>query len=157
MNTLPVPTDAQQRTSQEKKQARWVVVITHHEARVFRSEVSGTVAEVIRPRQTDDSIRHTHRFDGFSRGHEMPAAHSFFGPVADALKMAERILIFGNGTGTANEMNQFVAWVESHCPEVAKRIAGTVTIDGRHLSDDQLLAKARDFFKPYPELWPARK
>ena len=125
---------------------RWLVVISHHEVRIFRAEIHGAVAERIRPDQADDAISHVHSFNGFSRGQEKPAPHTFFGPVADALKGAGQILIFGSGTGTANEMDQFVAWLKIHHPELARRITGALIIDAHHLTDAQLLAKARDFY-----------
>jgi hypothetical protein len=126
--------------------ARWLVVIDHHEARIFRSELPGSVAEQIRPDQTEAAISHTHSIDNFSRGREKPAPQSFFGPVAVALKDAGQILIFGSGSGTANEMDQFGAWLKIHHPELARRIAGSLIIDEHHHTDAQLLAKARDFY-----------
>jgi hypothetical protein len=131
-------------------ETRWVVVIDHHAARIFKSELHGSVSEEIRPHQTDADISHTHSFDGFSRGQEKPAAHSFFGPIADALKEAGQILIFGSGIGMGNEMDQFIAWLKIHHAELARRIAGSLTIDEHHLTDAQLLAKARDFYALHP-------
>ena len=130
----------------KKTETRWFVVISHHEARIFRSEAHGTVPEQIRPHQTDAAISHTDSFSGFSRGLEKPAPHSFFEPVAQALKEAGQLLIFGGGTGTANEMDHFVAWLNVHHPELARRIAGSLIVDEHHLTDAQLLAKARDFY-----------
>ncbi len=130
------------------RESLWLVVIDHHAARIFRSELHGSAAEEIRPDQTDASISHTHSFDGFSRGQEKPALHSFFGPIADALKEAGQILVFGSGSGTGNEMDQFIAWMKIHHPDLARRIAGSLIIDEHHLTDAQLLAKARDFFTP---------
>ena len=129
-------------------EALWLVVINHHDARIFRSEIHGTVPEQIRPHLTDGADSHVHNFNSFSRGQEKPAPHSFFGPVAEALKEAGQILIFGSGTGTANEMEQFVAWLKLHHPELARRIAGTLNTDSPHPTDAQLLAKARDFYAP---------
>lgn len=125
-----------------------LVVINHHAARLFDSVAPGTSAREIRPRQSEDSIRHAHRFDGFSRGQEKPAPRSFFGPVAEALRDAPRILVFGGGTGMASEMIQFVAWLGVHFPAIALRIAGTQVIDEHHLTDEQLLATARAFGSP---------
>jgi hypothetical protein len=45
-------------------------------------------------------------------------------------------------------MDQFTAWLNRHRPELAKRIVGSVAIDEHHLTEGQLLAKARDFFAP---------
>ena len=128
------------------QEARWLVVIDHHEARIFRSELHGSVAEQIRPHQTDAAISGTHGFGDFSRGHEKPAPESFFGPIAVALKEAGQILLFGSGRGAANEMDQLVAWLKAHHPELARRITGSLIIDEHHLTDAQLLAKARDFY-----------
>jgi hypothetical protein len=130
----------------KEREARCLVVIDHHEARIFRSDLPGSVAEQIRPHQTDAAISRTHGFGDFSRGQEKPAPQSFFGPVAAALKAAGQILIFGSGNGAANEMDQFVAWLKIHHPELARRIVGSLIIDQHHLTDAQLLAKARDYY-----------
>jgi hypothetical protein len=73
-------------------------------------------------------------------------AHSFFEPIASALQPASKILIVGTGTGSSNEMVQFVAWLEIHYPTLAKRIVGSVVVDESHMTEDQLLAKAAHFF-----------
>jgi hypothetical protein len=66
--------------------------------------------------------------------------------VAEELKSAGQILIFGTGTGTSNEMDQFVAWLKTRHPHLAERIIGSLVVDEQHLTNDQLLAKARDFY-----------
>jgi len=83
---------------------------------------------------------------GFSRGQEKPDPDSFFEPVAAMLNGAGKILIFGTGTGMSSEMDQFVAWLNLHHPIVAKRIIGSLVIDEHHLTEGQLLAKARELF-----------
>jgi hypothetical protein len=115
-----------------------LLVIDHHEARL-RSEMHGAVPQQITSRTTTS--------DGdFSRGQEKPDPNSFFEPVARALSAAGRILIFGTGTGTGSEMFQFVAWLKLRHPELAARIIGSLVVDESHLTVDQLLAKARDFY-----------
>jgi hypothetical protein len=133
-------------------QLDWLAVIDHHEARVFRSGTRGTGAEVIRPPDSDEYFRHEHNSKNFSRGKERPDPNTFFGPVADALKGAGRILVFGNGKGTSNEMDQFVAWLKRRRPELASRIAGTVVVDEYHLTTSQLLSLAHDYFSSHPAL-----
>lgn len=123
-----------------------LLVIDHHEARLFRSEMHGAVPLEILPHKPDDYFRHAHHSRDFSRGREKPEPNSFFEPVARALNAAGRILIFGTGTGMSSEMFQFVAWLKLNHPELAARIVGSLVVDENHLSDDQLLAKARDFY-----------
>ena len=128
------------------REAHWLVVIDHHEARIFRSEMHGAVPRQILPHAPEDHFRHAHNSKDFSRGREKPEPNSFFEPVAKELKAAAQILVFGSGKGTGSEMEQFIAWVKKHHPELAQRIIGSVVVDEHHLSDAQLLAKAREFY-----------
>jgi len=133
--TIPAPTDA--------KDADWLLLIDHHEARIFRSEIHGGLPRKILPTKYS---QHTRDSGDVSRGKEKPDETSFFKSVAEALQAAGQLLIFSTGTGTSNEMNQFTAWLKKHHPELAKRIVGSVVVDEQHLTDDQLLAKAREFY-----------
>jgi hypothetical protein len=127
-------------------EAHWLLVIDHHEARIFRSEIHGAVPQQILPHEPDDYFRHAHHSKDFSRGQEKPDPNSFFEPVVAALQAPGSILIFGTGTGEGSEMEQFVAWSKHHHPELAGRIIGSVVVDEHHLSENQLLAKAREFY-----------
>jgi hypothetical protein len=130
----------------ESAKPHLLLVIDHHEARLFRSEMHGAVPQQILPHKPDDYFRHAHHSRDFSRGQEKPEPNSFFEPVARAMGAAGRILIFGTGTGTSSEMFQFVAWLNLRHPELASRIIGSVVVDESHLTEAQLLAKARDFY-----------
>lgn len=124
----------------------WLLVIDHHEARLFRSEVHGAVPQRLLPHEPDDFFRHAQNSQNLSRGKEKPDPNSFFEPVAKALQAAGPILVFGTGTGTSSEMEQFIAWTKLHHPDVAKRVIGTVVTDESHRTVDQLLAQAREFY-----------
>jgi hypothetical protein len=123
-----------------------LLVIDHHEARLFRSEMMGTVPERIVPYEPEGHFRHAPHSSDFSRGQEKPDPTSFFEPVARALQATASVLIFGTGTGSSSEMVQFTDWLKVHHPELSRRIAGAVVIDEHHLTDGQLLAKAREFY-----------
>src|SRR5665213_1279581 len=70
----------------------WLVVINHHEARIFRSEMRGTVPERVLPHEPDDFFRHAPNSRDFARGQEKPDPNSFFEPVAEALHGIGKIL-----------------------------------------------------------------
>jgi hypothetical protein len=125
-------------------------VIDHHEARIFRSEMHGAVPLRILPYAPEEYFRHAAHSNEISRGKEKPNPNSFFEPVAKVLQGAGQILIFGTGTGTSSEMEQFVAWTTAHHPELARRIIGSQIVDEHHLTEDQLLAKARVFYASVP-------
>jgi hypothetical protein len=126
--------------------AHWLVVIDHQVARIFRSELKGSVPERILPHEPDEYFRHAHNSKDFSRGQEKPDPNSFFGPVAKALQTGGPILVFGTGTGTSSEMEQFVAWLKKHRADIAARIIGSLVVDEHHLTEGQLLASAREFY-----------
>jgi hypothetical protein len=128
------------------KDKHWLVVIDHHEARIYRSAEPGAIPQQIRPHAPEDFFRHTHNSQDFARGQEKPDPNSFFEPVAGVLNGAGKILVFGTGTGTGSEMDQFVAWLKQHRPALAARIVGTESVNEHHLTEPQLLAKAREFF-----------
>jgi hypothetical protein len=127
-------------------QNHFLLVINHHEARIFRSEMHGALPQRILPHEPDDYFRHAQDSKEFSRGQEKPDPNSFFEPVAKALKDAGKILIFGSGKGTSSEMDQFIAWLKIHHAELAERIAGAKVIDEHHMTEPQLLAKSREFY-----------
>ena len=129
-----------------ENEAHWLLVIDHHEARIFRSEMPGAVPQQILPHAPEDYFRHAAHSQEISRGKEKPDPNSFFEPVAKVLQAAGQILIFGTGKGTSSEMDQFIAWSKKHHPELAQRFIGSLTVDEHHLTDDQLLAKAREFY-----------
>jgi hypothetical protein len=130
----------------EAKEAHWVVVIDHHEARIFRSEIYKSVPHRILPHRPEDYFRHAHNLKDFSRGQEKPDANSFFGPIALALKGAEKILVIGSGKGTGSEMEQFLGWLPRHHSELARQVIGSLVVDQHHLTEAQILAKAREFY-----------
>ena len=124
----------------------WLVVIDHREARIFRSEMHGALPQTILPPEPDDFFRHTQDSKEFSRGKEKPDPTSFFAPVAQALQAPGPILVFGTGTGTSSEMDQFLAWLNVHHKELARRVVGAVVVDENHLTAGELLAQAREFY-----------
>jgi hypothetical protein len=133
----------------DEKETHWLLVIDHHQARLFRSEMHGAVPQRLLPHEPDEYFRHEQNSQNLSRGKEKPDPNTFFEPVAKELKAAAQVLIFGTGTGKSSEMDQFVGWLKLHHPELAKRIIGSVVIDESHLTDDQLLGKAREFYETH--------
>jgi hypothetical protein len=130
----------------DAKGSHWLLVIDHHDARIYRSEMHGAIPQRILPHEPEAHLRLAPDAKDFSRGKAKPDPNSFFKPVASVLQAGGQILIFGTGTGTSSEMEQFIVWFKQHHPDQARHIIGSLVVDEHHLTDDQLLAKARDFY-----------
>jgi hypothetical protein len=124
-------------------QAHWLLVINHHAARLFRSTLAGTAAEQILARSAEINTVPATDSKDFSRGGEHPDLKRYFTQLALVLKDAPSLLFFGSGAGNANAMDQFAAWLHVHHADLARRIVSTHIVDEHHLSDAQLLTKAR--------------
>jgi hypothetical protein len=123
-----------------------LVVIDHREARIFKTELHGSVPQRIAPFDPHGSHRHLHHVDKDSDGQRKPELKAFYESVAQTLGGAEKILIFGSSTGSSSAMDYLLAELKRNYPQVAGRVVGTVVVNEQHMSDDQLLAAARSFY-----------
>ena len=74
-----------------------LVVIDHRVARIYRTEVHGTVPQRITPYNPGGFGRHLRYVQDDSNGQRKPERRSFYEAVAKALQGAGRILVFGSG------------------------------------------------------------
>ena len=123
-----------------------LVVIDHREARIFSAELHGSVPQRITPYDPFGFGRDLHYNQDDSNGQRKPEQRSFFEAVAKTLSNAEQILLFGTGTGASSAMEQLLANLKEHHHDLAKRIIRSVVVDEHHLTENQLLAKARELF-----------
>ena len=54
--------------------------------------------------------------------------------------------MFGTGTGSSSAMEQLLLNLKAHHHDLAERVVGSVVVNEQHLTEDQLLAKAREYF-----------
>lgn len=123
-----------------------LIVISHREARIYRAELHGSVPQRIVPYDPDGSGRYLHYVQDESHGQRKPERKSFYEAIAGALKDAQKILIFGSGTGASSAMDQLIVELKRRHPNVAERVVGNLIVDEQHLSEDQILARAREFY-----------
>jgi len=126
--------------------AHLLVVIDHREARIFKNELHGSVPQRITPFDPQGSNRYLHNVENDSNGHRKPELKTFYEAVARALNGAEKILMLGSSTGSSSAMDHLLAELKQHHHEIARHVAGTIVVNEQHMSDDQLLAKAREFY-----------
>ena len=59
------------------------------------------------------------------------------------------MLLFGSGTGRSSAMEMLIADLKADHADLAEKIIGSVVVDAHHSTEDQLLAKARDFYAEF--------
>mgnify|MGYP000548420858 CR=1 FL=1 len=123
-----------------------LVVIDHREARIYKADLHGSVPQRITPYDPHGFGRYLHHVETGSSGQRKPERKSFYEAVAKTLYGAAKVLIFGSSTGASSAMEQLLTHLARHRPNVAKRIVGAVVLDEQHMTEDQLLARARDFY-----------
>ena len=124
-----------------------LVVIDHQEARIFKCELHGTVPEKIFPHDPHGFGKHLHNVHDHTKGQHHPVPESFYQTVSKSLQGASQILMFGNGSGGGSAMNQLIAYLLKSHKDLFEHVIGARVVDEHHLTDDQLLAKARDFYR----------
>jgi hypothetical protein len=123
-----------------------LVVIDHRLARIYRTELHGSVPQQITPYDPTGSGRYLHNVDNESNGQRRPEPKSFYDAVAKSLEGAEMILVYGSGTGASSAMRQLLAELGKHHSGIAERVVGSFVVNEQHLTENQLLAKAREFY-----------
>jgi hypothetical protein len=123
-----------------------LVVIDHREARIYSTELHGAVPQRITPYDPFGFGRDLRYNQDDSNGQRKPEQKSFYEAVAKTLRGAEQILMFGTGTGASSAMDHLLAELKRLHPDIAKRVVSSKVVDEHHLTDDQLLAKARELF-----------
>jgi hypothetical protein len=128
--------------------AHFLVVIDHEAAKVYRTELRGSVPVTITPYDPHGYGRHLH--PAGDDGKRRPERKSYYEAVAHTLSGADEVLLFGSGTGGSSAMEQLLADLERFHPALARRVIGAVVVDAHHITGDQLLAKAREFYPSRP-------
>ena len=123
-----------------------LVVIDHREARIYSTELQRSVPHRITPYDPFGFGRDLHYNQDDSNGQRKPEQKSFYEAVAKTLKNAQQILLFGTATGASSAMEQLLADLKHNHPDIANRVIGSYAIDEHHLTENQLLAKARELF-----------
>jgi hypothetical protein len=124
-----------------------LVLIDHHEAKIYQDESPGSVPLKLVPYDPQGLGQHLHSKNDVTDGKTPATDKHFFDSIAKTLLGADRILLFGSGTGKSSAMDQLVAELKSNHEDIAKHIVGSIVVDAHHQTEGQLLAKAREFFE----------
>ena len=127
----------------KRPESDFLVVIDHNQARIYSTEVKGTVPIRVTPHDLGGQKGHVHSSHDFRDRSEKPDSNAYFGAIAKQLSPADRILVFGSGVGSSSAMDIFVSWLKNNNKPLSERIFRTVQIDQSHMTENELLALAR--------------
>lgn len=127
-----------------------VITITRDEARIWATGLDkGSRPEKIFAPAEKGSFHHLRQTLHQSGHSDDPADWGYFDLIANEVKDASEILLIGHGEGKANAVLRFVQFVERNNPVVAKKIVGAIDTNLFSMTENQILASAREWFDQY--------
>lgn len=134
---------------------RLVLHLDHHSTDVYRLEGDEAEHAVLRPHgiwATGQNL--THRHDRDVAGQRAPRDSAYLASIAEAMTAADAVLVLGHGTGESDMRQVLLHYLHNHRRDLLDRIVGIVTLDDAGLSDEALLAIAREHFGNLPHRRP---
>lgn len=119
----------------------YIIWLDSEAARIFELTGSGIKKSVCTNSQKDHHTRHKNDL------HEDPGSEHYFRDLAAKVADSDQLLLMGPGLAK-NHFQKFLA--SHHATVLAKKVIGLETLEGfEHLSENQMFAAARKFYKTY--------
>ena len=115
-----------------------VIWVDHHEARIFHFNAVDVEQTILHPKNSAMHVHH--KSNTIGSGHET-LDQSFLHETIASVANAGAVLIVGPGTAKT----ELLKHITEHDPRLKEKILGVETVD--HLTDGQIVAFARKFFK----------
>ena len=136
---------------------RLVLVLDHHHTDVFRMEGDTVEHAVLHPHGVWGSGENlSHRHDRDIAGQRAPRDADYLARISAALADADAILLLGHGKGESDLRQVLLDYISNHRRDLLAKVVGVVTLDDGGLSDEGLLAIAREHFGNLPHRRPLR-
>lgn len=131
-----------------------LVVIDHHEARLFRLDIGSAMLNdhVIKPYDPHHFLHHlSHKDQPREHGQRSAEDHRFYERIAEAVTGAARVVLVGHGKGHSNAAHHLTEYLRQHRPETFPTVVCEVVADLSSLTTPQLLDLGRHALTPQPE------
>jgi len=120
-----------------------LLVVDHHSATIYEFEPAGKHLGTIIPYDPEGHMRHLHHMEGHYKGQRVPEEPAYYRAIADALKGADTVVIFGHGDGHSDAAQLVWERITKELQELPLRILIDARVDAKALSEAELLAAAR--------------
>jgi hypothetical protein len=91
--------------------------------------------------------RHLHHVQGHYQGQRVPEDPAYYRAVAEALRGAHTIVIFGHGDGHSDAARLLRERLSEHLSAPSARFIVEIWVDAKSFTEPQLLAAARQVFE----------
>ena len=125
---------------------RLILVIESRQVSVYRTDSDHSKPTKIEPHVTRAFPSHIHNPQDHGGRTSRPAGPSYYIEIAENLIGADEILIFGTEEGLKNALESVKLELSTNHPTLHERLVGEVIISGRHISEEQILEQAQDFY-----------
>jgi len=128
-----------------------VIVVDHHEAKIYRNGLTSDTAAgpTIRPYDPHHFLHHlTHKDQSRERGQRAPEDIGFYEEIAQAAATADRIIVVGHGAGKSSAADHLTEFLRTHHPEIHQRILREIVVDLSSLKTLQLHALVQQALRP---------
>ncbi len=125
---------------------RLILVIESRQVSVFRADSGHKKPENIEPHVTRAFPSHIHNPQDHGGRTSRPAGPSYYVEIAENLVDADEILILATEEGLKSAMEGFKAELNANHKLLQQKVVSEVTISGRHISEEQILEYAQEFY-----------
>jgi len=128
-----------------------VIVVDHHEAKIYRNGPAADAATgpTIRPYDPHHFLHHlTHKDQSRERGQRAPEDIGFYEEIAQAVAAADRIILVGHGAGKSNAAHHLTDYLRTHHPAIHQRILREIVTDLSSITTPQLHDLVQQALRP---------
>ncbi|MCL4422711.1 MAG: hypothetical protein M1115_06035 [Actinobacteria bacterium] len=128
-----------------------LLVVNHHSATIYEFEPAAEHIGTIVPYDPEGHLRHLHHMEGHYKGQRAPEEPAYYRAIADGLKRADTVVIFGHGDGHSDAAKLVWERITKELQELPLRILIDQRVDAKALSEGELLAAARHLVESLEE------
>ncbi len=134
--------------------SRMIVVIDHHAAHVYHDFGGSRPADDHKVEPYDPYNFHhhlIHRKEAHYRGERVPEEDSFYGEIAKDITPANEIVLIGHAVGKSNAADFLKEYLETHHPDIFRRVIATESVDLSAVTEPEIEALAKRYIIPAAE------
>jgi hypothetical protein len=139
------------RLEEQAQPGRMIVVIDHHAAHIYQDFGGSRPADEHKVQPYDPYNFHhhlVHRKEAHYRGERVPEEDSFYEEIAEDITSANEIVLIGHATGKSNAADFLKKFLNTHHPDISRRVIATESADLSAVTEPEIEALAKRHMTP---------